>query len=112
MRRLRDRVAAEKKQVKAAALAAKKIQQAARKRLTIQRRVLPKRSNREQATLDSSGTLDAYLGIRKEPLSEGSNGSESVSSPPLSEADGGLPNLAPVRQGKVQPPRKSAHKCV
>ena len=107
----RKAAAAEKKQAKAATVAANKIKQAAKKHLSIQRRALPKGANRQQgALLNRARTLDGYVGLRKNPLSEGASGSESVSSPPVSDADGGLPSLAPAKQGKVQPPRRSAQK--
>ena len=107
----RKRAAAEKKQAKAAAVAANKKKQAARKHLSIQRKALPKGANRQQgAVLNRARTLDGYVGLRQNPLSEGASGSEAVSSPPVSDLDGGLPSLAPVRQGKVQPPRKSSQK--
>ena len=116
--KLRNRVAAEKKEErlkieaqKATALAAKKLAQAARRLVTVQRKALPKGPNSQQgAVLTRARTLDDYLGARKNPLSKSSNGSESVSSPPLSEEDGGVPKLAPVRRGKVQPTRKGAQK--
>ena len=114
---LRNRVAAEKKEEKlqiaakkAEALAAKKLAQAAKKRVIVQRKALPKGPNSQQGALNGASTLDAYLGVRKNPLPESSHGSESVSSPPLSEEDGGVPKLAPVRRGKVQPTRKGAQK--
>ena len=114
----KQRVAAEKKverqQIaakKAADVAARKKIQAARKRVTIQRKAVPKRPNRQQGTLNGSGTLDAYLGLRNNQSTERSHGSEPVSSPSESEdEDGGVPQNAPVRQVKVQPPRKGAQK--
>ena len=107
----RKRVAAEKREVKAAAVAANKITQAAKKQVSIQRRVLPKGSNSQQgALLNRARTLDGFVGLRQNPLPGSSTASESVSSPPLSDADEGIPNLAPARQGKVQPTRKSSQK--
>merc|ERR1712055_1064298 len=74
----RKRVAAEKKEVKAAALAAKKITQAAKKQVSIQRRALPKGSNRQKgALLNRARTLDAFVGLRQNPLPGSSTASES-----------------------------------
>ena len=79
--------------------------------MTIQRKALPKGANRQQgALLNSARTLDGYVGLRENPLPGGSSGSESVSSPPVSDADRGLHNLAPAKQGKIQPTRRSAQK--
>ena len=65
----RKRVAAEKREVKAAAVAANKIKQAAKKQLSIQTRVLPKGANSQQgALLNKARTLDGYVGLRQNPL--------------------------------------------
>ena len=90
--KLRNRVAAEKKEErqqlaakKAEALAAKKKLQAARKRVTVQRRSLPKGPNKQQDTLNGASTRNAYFGARKKALTERSHEDESVSSPSLSD---------------------------
>ena len=107
----RKRVAAEKREVKAAIVAANKIKQAAKKQVTIQRRALPKGSNSQKgAVLNRASTLDGFVGLRQNPLPGSSSASESFSSPLLSEADESIPNLAPARRGKVQPTRKSSQK--
>ena len=107
----RKRVAAEKREEKAAAVAANKIAQAAKKQVNIQTRVLPIGANSQQgALLNKARTLDGYVGLRTNPLPGSSTASDTVSSPPLSDADKSIPNLAPARQGKVQPTRKSSQK--
>ena len=107
----RKRVAAEKRQVKAAAVAANKIKQAAKKQLSIQRRILPKGANSQQgALLNKARTLDGYVGLSQNPLPGGSSASETLSSQPVSDADEGVSHFAPARQGKVQPSRKSSQK--
>ena len=78
--------------------------------MTVKRKALPKGTQRQQGSLNGSRTLDVFLLPRNQPLTERSHGAESVSSPSLSNGEGGSLNVATAGQGKVKPTRKVAQK--